>query len=87
MWLSCCAKPQNISLSTVVLNSRDCQGKLWLPKKHIPKNNLKTIPSPKTVYKCIGTTLQRLKIDSKSLKTRLEWSYRISKISSAIMTN
>ena len=37
--------------------------------------------SLKTVRKCIGTTLQKLKIDSKSLKTRLEWSYRISKIS------
>ena len=49
--------------------------------KNAPQKNLKTILSPKTVHKCIGTTLQRLKIDSKSLKTHLEWSYRISKIS------
>ena len=26
-----------LSLSTVVLNSRDCQGKLWLPKKMRPE--------------------------------------------------
>ena len=37
-----------VSLSTVVLNSRDCQGKLWLPKKVPRKNNLKTILSQKT---------------------------------------
>ena len=36
-----------ISLSTVVLNSRDCQEKLWLPKKHALKNNFKTILSQK----------------------------------------
>ena len=35
----------------------------------------------KNVHKRIGTTLQKLKIDSKSLKTCLEWSYRILKIS------
>ena len=69
-----------ILLSMVVLNSRDFQGKLWLPK-NVPKNNFITILSQKTVHKCIGTTLQRLKIDSKSLKTRLEWSYQILKIS------
>ena len=37
-------------------------------KKCAPKNHLKTILSQKTVHKCIGTTLQGLKIDSKSLK-------------------
>ena len=31
-----------VSLSIVVLNSKDCQGKLWLPKKHARINNLKT---------------------------------------------
>ena len=49
------------------------------PQKRAPKNNLKTILSQKTVHKCIGTTLSKLKINSKSLKTHLEWSY--SKIS------
>ena len=68
-----------ISLSTVVLNSRDW-GKLWLPKKRALKNNLKTILSPKTVHKYIGTTLQSLKIDSK-LKDMSGVGYRISKIS------
>ena len=68
-----------LSLNTVVLTSRECQGKLWLPKKCAPKN-LKTMLSQKTVHTCIGTTLPRLKIDLKSLKTCLEWSYRILKI-------
>ena len=30
-----------VSLSTVVLNSRDCQGKLWLPKNVPQKTTLK----------------------------------------------
>ena len=51
----------------VVLNNRNCQGKLWLPKT-CPKNHLKTILSQKTVYKRIGTTLPRLKIHSKKPK-------------------
>ena len=42
----------------VVLNSRDCQEKLWPPKKYAPKNNTIT----KTAHKHIGTTLPRLKI-------------------------
>ena len=50
-----------LSLGMVVLNSRDCQGKLWLPKMR-PKN-LKTILSQKTIYKCISATL---KIESKA---------------------
>ena len=53
----------------VISLSTDCQGKLWLPKKCTPKYHLKTILSQKTVHKHIGTTLQRLKIDSKSLDT------------------
>ena len=44
--------------------------------KMCPKYHLKT---QKTVHKCIGATLPRLKIDSKSLKTRLEWGYQILK--------
>ena len=28
-----CSSHYRVSLSTVVLNSRDCQGKLWFPKK------------------------------------------------------
>ena len=28
----CKREIETLSLSTVVLNSRDCQGKLWLPK-------------------------------------------------------
>ena len=49
--------------------------------KTCPKIHLKTIISQKTYHKHIGTTLQRLKIDSKSLKTCLESSYWILKIS------
>ena len=47
-------------------------------QKCAPKNHLKTILSQKSV---IGTTLQKLKIDSKGLKKCLEWSYLILKIS------
>ena len=52
----------------------------WL-SKNAPQKHLKTILSLKTAHKHIGTTLQRLKVDSKSLNTHLEWSYRILKIS------
>ena len=52
-----------------------------VPKNEPRKNHLKTILSRKTVHKRIATTLPRLKIDSKSLKTRREWSYQILKIS------
>ena len=50
-------------------------------QKRGPKIHLKTILSQKTVHKRIVTTLQRLKIDPKCLKTRLESSYRVLKIS------
>ena len=39
------------------------------PKNMPWKSHLKTILSQKTVHKIIGTTLQRLKINSKSLNT------------------
>ena len=42
------------SLSTIVLNSRDRQGKLWLLKKYARENNLAIIISPKS---SIGTPL------------------------------
>ena len=51
MILTCSLNRTNhYSLSTIVLNSRDFQVKLWLPKKRIPINEL-TIT--KTVHKCM----------------------------------
>ena len=45
------------------------------------KNNLEIITASKTGYKCIGTILAMLKIDSKCLKTCIKSSYSILKIS------
>ena len=48
-----------VSLSTVVLNSRDCYGNVWLPKICTLKTLLK-IRTCKTNYNSIGTTLTTL---------------------------
>ena len=49
----------NISLSTVVLNSRDRYENVWLPKMHLEKQTFK-ITTRKTNYNYIGTTLTTL---------------------------
>ena len=51
-------------------------------KTRLEKTTLKQYYHKKLAINALhGTTLPRLKIDSKSLKTRLEWRYRILKIS------
>ena len=71
--------PVHLLLSMVVLNSRECQGKLRFPK-NMPWNTLKQYYHKKLSINVLVKPYQ-LRIDSKSLKTRLEWSYRILKIS------
>ena len=49
-----------VSLSTVVLNSRDRHENVWLPKNMRLENNLLKIRMQKTNYSFIGTTLTTL---------------------------
>ena len=52
---------KNLSLSTVVLNSRDCQGKIWLPKNAPQKNNTITKNCPSMYWYNLTKAKNRFK--------------------------
>ena len=64
-----------ISLSTVVLNSRDQQGNTWLPQKRTWINISVIVSAEKTGNTSTGTTLSMLIIYSRCLICILKVKY------------